>query len=184
MGRAREKCRYPCGAREWAWLGSECASWCCQQCLVFISWLVLEPMWLTTAQFRCDSSTGSVGVTVSKWWLCCFLDSPEKKQSGTGKWDNSHVVGLQSTGVRHLLYQKMSVWVDAVSSLGVSLHLVLVRALSLLPCVSGFLSQNGWQAEKVGGGGPSVAQCPQLATLGSVLCLRGSCAGMQEWGSG
>lgn len=31
--------------------GPECAWWCCQQCLVFISCLVLTPMWLATAWF-------------------------------------------------------------------------------------------------------------------------------------
>lgn len=42
----------------------------------------------------------------------------------------------------------------------------------------------GGQAVKVGGRGPSVAQCPELAAFRSVRCLRGSCAGMQEWGMG
>lgn len=59
-------------------------------------------------------------------------------------------------------------------------------SFGLLPCVSCFFFclKMGGQAVKVGGRGPSVAQCPELATLGSVRCLRGSCAGMQEWGMG
>lgn len=145
---------------------------------------------------RCDSSTGSVGspsasvgsVFFLKYVVLEAMDSPEKEkkkktQYGMDKgFDNSHVVGLQSTGVRHLLYREMSVWVDAVSSLGVSLHLVLVRALACchVSVAFFFCLKMGGQAVKVGGRGPSVAQCPELATLGSVRCLRGSCAGMQE----
>lgn len=79
--------------------------------------------------------------------------------------DNSHVVGLQSTGVRHLLYREMSVWVDAVSSLGVSLHLVLVRALACCHVSVAFffflLPQNGWAGGEGGRPGTKCSSVPR-----------------------
>lgn len=76
------------------------------------------------------------------------MDSPKQYRMGKG-FDKSDVVGLQSTGMRHLWYQKMSVWVDAVSSLGVSLHLVLVQALACFNVSVDFVSK--WVGNSEGG---------------------------------
>lgn len=169
MGRAREKSRYPCGSREWALSVLHGVVSSVLSSSVVLCWSQCD--WLQLGS-RCDSSTGSVGspsasvgsVFFLKYVVLEAMDSPEKekkKKTQYGMDKGFDVVGLQSTGVRHLLYREMSVWVDAVSSLGVSLHLVLVRALACCHVsVAFFFSpQNG----RAGGeGGRPGAKCSSV----------------------
>lgn len=201
MGRAREKSRYPCGSHEWAWLGflsvlhgvvssvlSSSVVLCWSQC----DWLQLG--------WRCDSSTGSVGSPSASVGSVFFLKyvvfwgngaRPEKekeKKNCTG-WTKA-LTTLMLLGCKvpvcviccigDVCLGGCCVFSGCQSSSGVG------ASSGLLPCVSCFCFclKVGGQAVKVGGRGPSVAQCPELATLGSMRCLRGSCAGMQEWGNG
>lgn len=187
-----KKSRYPCGTHEWAWLGFECASWCCQQCLVFISCLMLEPKWLATAWFRgvirLEDQWGHRQQVLVVFFLKYFVLEAVSRQWTAQKSSTGRAKALTFLAAK---YRCASAVVSGDVCLGGCCDFSWCQSsfgvgasFGLLQCVSCFLSRNGWQAVKVGGGGPSVAQCPELASLRSVRCLRGSCAGMQEWGIG
>lgn len=148
---------------------------------------------------RCDSSTGSVGspsasvgsVFFLKYVVLKAMDSPEKekrKKNSTG-WTKA-LTTLMLLGCKVpvcvicCIGRCLSGWMLCLLWVSVFIWCwceLWPAVMCQLPFFFFFCClKMGGQAVKVGGRGPSVAQCPELATLGSVRCLRGSCAGMQE----
>lgn len=143
--------------------GPECAWWCCQQCLVFISCLVLTPVWLATAWLAGVSHL--LDQSVRRQRVCCLnvlfscqqawrATQPTTVQGGPRLYDRLVSVCISCC-------TEMSVWVDAVSSL-VSVPVWL--SVQALACFNvSFACVSKWVRRR--GKGPSVAQRPKLPTL-------------------
>lgn len=135
--------------QKWAWLGSECASWCCQQCLVFISCLVLNPVWLATAWFGVWLVYWISRFVVSKCrggcvaWNVSFFEATSKDWSPRTVREGQR---LESIGVHHLLYLEMSVTTFCLGGrcvfAGVSLHWCRCKLWPASMCQL-LVSQNG-----------------------------------------
>ncbi len=128
--RAREKSWIPCVRKHirWAWLGSEC----CQQCLVFISCLVLTPVWRGVSHL--------LDQLVRRQRVCCLnvLFSCQQAKQPQTVLEGPRL--LVSVSMHHLLYWEMSVTNICLGGCcvfsGISLHSGGVAAgFGLLQCV-------------------------------------------------
>lgn len=187
-----EERRYPCGAREWAWLGSECASWCCQQCLVFISWPMVEPMWRTTARFRgvihlrdqWGSPSASVGSVVFFFWTA-------QKKNSLGRAHETILSCCRAAKHRVCVIccirRCLSGWMLCLRWVSVFIWCWCELCACCRVSVAFFfffLSQNGWQAEEGGRRGTECSSAP--TTRHRLECALSSwlwCwdAGVRKW---